>query len=63
MFQAPNSPLVFLLDHDASGNRVKRWITSPAAMDRFKFDWAKIKRWNVPLTKLALADGPEISGS
>ena len=61
MFQASDSPQVFLLDHDAGGNQIKRWITSPAAMDRFQFDWAKIKRWNVPLAKLALADGPEIS--
>ncbi len=61
MFQASDSPQVFLLDHDAGGNQIKRWITSAAAMDRFQFDWAKIKRWNVPLAKLGLPDGPEIS--
>jgi hypothetical protein len=30
-------------------------------MDRFQFDWAKIKRWDVPLTGLGLPDGPDIS--
>jgi hypothetical protein len=61
LFQAADSPQVFLLDHDANGEQVKRWITTPAAMDRFQFDWAKIKRWNVPLASLGLPDGPDIS--
>ena len=61
MFQATDSPQVFLLDSDADGNQIKRWITSPAAMDRFQFDWAKIKRWDVALADLALPDGPDIT--
>jgi hypothetical protein len=61
LFQAADSPQVFLLDHDANGEQVKRWITTAATMDRFQFDWAKIKRWNVPLASLGLQDGPDIS--
>src|SRR5689334_4072846 len=52
MFQANDSPQVFLLDHDASGEQIKRWITTAEAMERFQFDWAKIKRWDVPLASL-----------
>jgi hypothetical protein len=37
------------------------WITTAEAMDRFQFDWAKIKRWDVPLASLGLPDGPDIS--
>ena len=61
MFQVTDSPQVFLLDHDVNGEQIKRWITTPEAMDRFQFDWAKIKRWNVPLASLGLPDGPDIS--
>jgi hypothetical protein len=61
MFQANDSPQVFLLDHDANGEQVKRWITTAEAMDRFQFDWARIKRWDVPLASLGLQDGPYIS--
>ena len=61
LFQAADSPQVFLLDQDADGNQVKRWITSAAAMERYQFDWAKIKHWNVTLGDLDLADGPHIS--
>jgi hypothetical protein len=61
MFQAADSPQVFLLDCDCDGGQIKRWITSAATMDRFQFDWGKIKRWNVPLAKLGLPDGPDIS--
>jgi hypothetical protein len=41
--------------------QIKRWITTAEAMDRFQFDWAKIKRWDVPLASLGLQDGPDIS--
>jgi hypothetical protein len=61
IFQTTDSPQVFLLDHDANGEQVKRWITTAEAMDRFQFDWAKIKRWDVPLAGLGLPDGPDIS--
>jgi hypothetical protein len=61
IFQTTDSPQVFLLDHDANGEQVKRWITTAEAMDRFQFDWAKIKRWDVPLASLGLPDGPDIS--
>jgi hypothetical protein len=61
LFQAADSPQVFLLDQDASGNQVKRWVTSAAAMERYQFDWAKIKHWNVALGDLDLPDGPPIS--
>jgi hypothetical protein len=50
---------------------LRRWIPDPpvmarlftpgGVMDRFQFDWAKIKRWNVPLASLGLPDGPDIS--
>jgi hypothetical protein len=29
-------------------------------MDRFPFDWAKIKGWDVPLASLGLPGGPDI---
>ncbi len=61
IFQTTDSPQVFLLDRDAKGEQVKRWITTAEAMDRFQFGWAKIKRWDVPLASLGLADGPDIS--
>jgi hypothetical protein len=61
IFQTTDSPQVFLLDHDANGEQIKRWITTAEAMDRFQFDWAKIKRWDVPLASLGLQDGPDIS--
>jgi hypothetical protein len=61
MFQTTDSPQVFLLDADADGNQVKRWITSATAMERFQFDWAKIKHWDVALADLALPDGPDVS--
>ena len=44
-----------------SGNLIKRWITSAAAMDRFQLDWGKINHWNVPLADLGWPDGPDIS--
>jgi transposase len=51
---------VFLRD-SLGGNYVKRWITSPATMDRFQFDWGKINHWNVPLSAIGYPDGPDIS--
>jgi hypothetical protein len=61
MFQASDSPQVFLRDRDASGIPVKRWITSPEAMARFQFDWAKINHWNGRIADLGMLDGPDIS--
>jgi hypothetical protein len=61
MFQAADSPQVFLRDRDADGNLIKRWINSATAMDRFQFDWGKINHWNVPLADLGWPDGPDIS--
>ncbi|MGG0262397.1 hypothetical protein ABEY48_04540 [Bacillus mycoides] len=34
-----NSPKVYLLDKNNQGNTIKRWITSPAAMDKYNFKW------------------------
>jgi len=61
MFQAADSPQVFLRDRDADGSLIKRWISSAAAMDRFQFDWGKINHWNVPLADLGWPDGPDIN--
>jgi hypothetical protein len=61
IFEAADSPQVFLLDSDADGDQVKRWITDEETMERFQFDWDKIKSWNVALDDLALPDGPDIS--
>jgi hypothetical protein len=61
MFQVSDSPQVFLLDWDEHETHIKRWITSEEAMERFQFDWDKIKDWNVPLDDLDLPDGPDIS--
>jgi hypothetical protein len=50
--RAPNTAPVYLIS-----NGVKRWITSPAAMDRYWFDWAKIRE--VPAPGLAaIPNGP-----
>lgn len=59
--QASDSPQVFLLDRDADGKQVKRWITSAGAMERFQFDWGKINHLNSALANLGLPDGPHIS--
>ena len=40
---------------------LRRLIPTQQVMDRFQFDWAKIKRWDVPLAGLGLPDGPNIS--
>jgi hypothetical protein len=42
LLQASGSPQALLLYHDAGRNQVKRWITSPAAIDRFQFGRGKI---------------------
>jgi hypothetical protein len=59
LFRAYDSPKVFLLDGNPP-NQVKRWITSPAVMDRYNFDWGRIHVWNVPLSALVYPDGPNI---
>jgi hypothetical protein len=61
IFEAADSPQVFLLDSDSGGEQVKRWITDEETMDRFQFDWDKIKSWDVALADLDLPDGPDIS--
>jgi hypothetical protein len=38
-----NNPKVYLLVKNIHGNTVKRWITSPAAMDKYNF------RWDMPI--------------
>jgi hypothetical protein len=53
--QAPGHAEVYLID-----NGQKRWITSPAAMDKFYFDWNKIQ----PVSFLILGiipSGPNIT--
>jgi len=60
LFMADDSPKVFLRD-TLGGNYVKRWITSPDAMDRFQFDWGKINHWNIPLSAVGYPDGPNIN--
>ena len=37
----PNTAPVWLVDHDL---HVKRWVSSPAAMDQFHFNWDKIQQ-------------------
>ena len=59
LFKCIDSPKVFLLDGVAP-NQSKRWITSPAVMDRYNFDWNKIHVFNVPLSALKFPDGPNI---
>lgn len=47
--KSPNDPAVYLVS-----NGIKRWITSPAAMDKYYFDWNKI----VSLSPVALNSIP-----
>jgi hypothetical protein len=61
LFLANDSPQVFLLDWDENKTPIKRWITSEEAMQRYQFDWDKIKDWDVSLDDLDLPDGPDIS--
>lgn len=51
---------MFLPNQDANGGQIKRWVTSAAAMDRYEFDWARIKHRDVPLADLDPPDGPLI---
>lgn len=60
LFRCFNSPKVFLLDGEPP-HQIKRWITSPAVMDRYNFDWNKIHVFNVPLEALNYPDGPDIN--
>ncbi len=39
----------------------KRHVGSPAAMDRFQFDWSKIHKYNIILSMVSWPDGPEIT--
>ncbi|HYK51947.1 MAG TPA: hypothetical protein VEV38_00240 [Candidatus Eremiobacteraceae bacterium] len=53
--QAVDGPRVYLIDQNS-----KRWIVSPATMDKYDFDWGKI----VPLLPHAIdviPDGPDIT--
>ncbi|PSJ26899.1 hypothetical protein B7P34_20475 [Streptosporangium nondiastaticum] len=47
--KSPSGPAVYLVS-----NGIKRWITSPAAMDKYYFDWNKI----VNLSPVALDSIP-----
>ncbi|MFI1800282.1 hypothetical protein ACH427_23425 [Streptomyces sp. NPDC020379] len=47
--KSPNAPQVYLIS-----NGVKRWITSPAAMDKYDFAWNKI----VVLSPVAIGSIP-----
>jgi hypothetical protein len=47
LFICRDSGKVFLLDMQ-NGQFVKRWVTSPAAMDKYYFNWDKIVKLNFP---------------
>jgi len=50
-----NEPPVYLVS-----NGIKRWITSPVAMDKYYFDWGKV----LPLSRAVvdgIPDGPSWS--
>ncbi|MBT2382167.1 hypothetical protein [Streptomyces sp. ISL-11] len=53
--KAANDPAVYLIS-----NGVKRWITSPAAMDKYHFAWNKIASVN-PLALSSIPTGASIS--
>ncbi|MEV4443177.1 hypothetical protein AB0K09_30070 [Streptomyces sp. NPDC049577] len=53
--KAPNAPEVYLIS-----NGVKRWITSPAAMDKYYFAWNKIVNVS-PVAIAAIPSGAAIS--
>ena len=59
LFRCADSPKTFLLDRNPP-NQVKRHIVAPAVMDRYKFDWAKVQVWNVPLSAIVYPDGDPI---
>jgi len=56
LFRCYDNPKVFLFD-----NGKKRWIESPAVMDRFQFNWNSIHVWNTPLSAIGYPDGPTIT--
>jgi hypothetical protein len=49
---APGRPQVYLVS-----NGQKRWIVSPATMDKYNFSWEKIQKVS-PLVLDAVTDGP-----
>ncbi|MGK5549679.1 hypothetical protein ACSNOH_33895 [Streptomyces sp. URMC 127] len=53
--KSPGEPAVYLVS-----NGVKRWITSPAAMDKYYFDWNKIVNVS-PVALNAIPTGAPIS--
>ncbi|MGK5732146.1 hypothetical protein [Streptomyces sp. URMC 124] len=53
--KSPDGPAVYLVS-----NGVKRWITSPAAMDKYYFDWNKIVSVS-PVALNAIPTGAAIS--
>ncbi|MFE3644776.1 hypothetical protein ACFXOM_28010 [Streptomyces sp. NPDC059169] len=53
--KAPNAPEVYLVS-----NGVKRWITSPAAMDKYHFAWNRIASIS-PVALHAIPTGASIS--
>ncbi|MGW2188495.1 hypothetical protein [Streptomyces sp. NPDC001719] len=53
--KSPNAPEVYLIS-----NGLKRWITSPAAMDKYDFAWNKIVNLS-PVAIGAIPNGAPIS--
>jgi hypothetical protein len=53
---APGYPPVYLVDPDY---QVKRWISSPAAMDAYSFAWNQIQQVDYFVLS-AIPDGPQI---
>ncbi|MCQ8768500.1 hypothetical protein [Streptomyces telluris] len=53
--KSPDGPAVYLVS-----NGIKRWITSPAAMDKYYFDWNKIVNIS-PVALNAIPTGAAIS--
>ncbi|MBF6044507.1 hypothetical protein GO001_04615 [Streptomyces sp. NRRL B-1677] len=53
--KSPSGPAVYLVS-----NGIKRWITSPAAMDKYYFDWNKIVNVS-PVALNAIPTGASIS--
>jgi hypothetical protein len=60
LFRCSDSPKVFLLD-GIPPHQTKRHIASPAVMDRYKFNWARVHLWTAPLSAIGYPDGPEIT--
>lgn len=59
LFRIDNTAPVYLKDKNASGTVVKRWITSPAVMDKYNFSWQAV--YNVPgWIGYPIPDGPSI---